>query len=158
MTSWSPRDRGYGFKMWHRHAISLVHLNVLTTLEAEGPLSMKRLADLIDVSDAGATGIVDRMEKRGLVERRHGTGDRRVVLVHATDAGAKVFGEMDDHRREVLRAVLSQVLAELTEEEMASLLGGVRADPPAHTRLLATAGSGCPNKAASVAPSEPPDA
>ena len=155
MTSWSPHDRGYGFKMWHRHAISLVHLNVLTTLEAEGPLSMKRLAELIDVSDAGATGIVDRMEKRGLVERRHGTGDRRVVLVHATDAGAKVFGEMDDHRREVLRAVLSQVLAELTEEEMASLLVGMRAVHAAHIRLLATSGPDCPDRAASVAPSGP---
>jgi hypothetical protein len=51
--------------------------------------------------------------------------------------------------------VLSQVLAELTEEEMASLLVGMRAVHAAHARLLATAGSGCPNKAASVAPSEP---
>jgi hypothetical protein len=65
---------------------------------------------------------------------------------------------MDDHHREVLRVVLSQVLAELTEEEMASLLVGVRAVHAAHTRQRATAGSGCPDKAASVAPSEPPHA
>ena len=64
MTAWSPRDRGGAFKTWHRHALSLVHLNVLTALEAEGPLSMSRLAEAMDVSDASATGIVDRMEKR----------------------------------------------------------------------------------------------
>ena len=45
MTGWSTRDRGGIFKTWHRHALSLVHLNVLTALEAEGPLSMRRLAE-----------------------------------------------------------------------------------------------------------------
>jgi DNA-binding MarR family transcriptional regulator len=133
MTAWSPLDRGGAFKTWHRHALSLVHLNVLTALEAEGPLAMKRLAEIMDVSDASATGIVDRMEKRGLVERRHGTSDRRVVLVHPTDAGGQVFGEMAAHRR----GMLSQVLTELTEEEMASLLVGMRAIHAARRRLLA---------------------
>src|SRR5664279_5317540 len=81
MTTWPTRDRGGTFKAWHRHSLSLVHLHVLNTLESEGPLPMRRLAEAMDVSDASATGIVDRMEKRGLVERRHGTADRRTVLV-----------------------------------------------------------------------------
>jgi MarR family transcriptional regulator, 2-MHQ and catechol-resistance regulon repressor len=132
MTGWSPRDRGGVFKSWHQHALSLVHLNVLTALEAEGPLSMKQLAEAMDVSDASATGIVDRMEKRGLVERRHGTEDRRVVRVHATEAGFQVFRDMAAHRQEGL----TKVLAELTEEEMASLLVGMRAIHAARRRLL----------------------
>lgn len=134
MTGWSARDRGGVFKSWHRHALSLVHLNVLTALEAEGPLSMKRLAEAMDVSDASATGIVDRMEKRGLVERRHGTDDRRVVRVHATEAGAQVFRDMAEHRR----SVLSRVLAELTEDEMAALLVGMRAIHAARRRVFQT--------------------
>lgn len=133
MAVWSPRDRGGAFKAWHRHALSLVHLNVLTALETEGPLAMKRLAELMDVSDASATGIVDRMEKRGLVERRHGTTDRRVVLVHPTSAGVQVFSEMAAHRR----GMLSRVLAELSEDEMASLLVGMRAIHAARRRLVA---------------------
>ena len=133
MTAWSPRVRGGAFKTWHRHALSLVHLNVLTTLEAEGPLPMSRLAEAMDVSDASATGIVDRMEKRGLVERRHGTGDRRQVLVHATDAGARVFRDIGAHRR----AALSAVLAELSAEELAALLTGMRAIGAAKQRVLA---------------------
>jgi DNA-binding MarR family transcriptional regulator len=133
MTAWSPRDRGGVFKNWHRHAVSLVHLNVLTALETEGPLAMKRLAELMDVSDASATGIVDRMEKRGLVERRHSTSDRRVVLVHPTPAGATIFSDIDAHRR----GMLQQVLAELTEDEMASLLVGMRAIHAARRRLVA---------------------
>jgi MarR family 2-MHQ and catechol resistance regulon transcriptional repressor len=145
MTAWSPRDRGGVFKSWHRHAISLVHLNVLTALEAEGPLSMRRLAEAMDVSDASATGIVDRMENRGLVERRHGTGDRRTVLVHPTDVGRQIFGDMAAQRR----GTLTKVLAELSEEEMAALLIGMRAIHAARNRVMA-------GEAATPAPPEGP--
>ena len=154
MTAWSPRDREGAFATWHRHSLSLVHLNVLTALEAEGPLSMKRLAEVMDVADASATGIVDRMEKRGLVERRHGTVDRRVVLVHATESGAKVFSDLANHRR----GVLSRVFAELTDEEMAALLVGMRAIHAARNRLLAAAGPGFPGETTVVATGEPADA
>ena len=154
MTSWSPRERGGAFRSWHRHSISLVHLNVLTVIEAEGPVSMSRLAEALDVADASATGIVDRMEKHGLVERRHGTDDRRVVLVHATEAGLKVFSDMASHRREML----SRVFAELTEEEMAALLVGMRAIHAARDRLFARAGPGSSDEATAVVEPGAPNA
>jgi DNA-binding MarR family transcriptional regulator len=134
MMSWFTRDRGGVFKSFHRHALSLVHLNVLTALEAQGPLSMRRLAEEMDVSDASATGIVDRMEKRSLVERRHDTADRRVVLVYPTDAGAQVFANMATHRREAL----TRVLSELSEPEMVALLTGIRAMQVARHKVLAS--------------------
>ena len=58
------------FRRWLAGSLSIVHLHVLTILEADGPLSMGKLAEALDVSVASATGIVDRMEQRGLVERR----------------------------------------------------------------------------------------
>jgi DNA-binding MarR family transcriptional regulator len=138
MTAWSPRDRSGAFKKWHSHALSLVHLNVLTALESEGPLPMRRLADAMDVSDASATGIVNRMEKRGLVERRHSTQDRRVVRVHQTEAGERVFRDMAEHRR----GMLSSVLDQLTEEEMQALLVGMRAIHAARRRVMEAAPDG----------------
>jgi MarR family transcriptional regulator, 2-MHQ and catechol-resistance regulon repressor len=132
MASFSPRDRGI-LRAWHRHSISLVHLNVLTSLEVESPLSMKRLAESMDISDASATGIVDRMEKRGLVERRHDTSDRRVVFVYPTDMGATVFRDMDAHRRDFM----ARVFAELTDTELSALLTGMRAVQAARSNVLA---------------------
>jgi DNA-binding MarR family transcriptional regulator len=134
MTDWTAKDRGPSFKAWHRHSLSLVHLNVLTTLEFEGPMAMKRLAEAMDVSDASATGIVDRMEKRGLVERRHDTEDRRVVKVHITAAGSKVFSDMVAKRREMLGAILKV----LTAQEISGLLLGMRAIHAARARVLQT--------------------
>ncbi len=119
------------FRNWHRGALSLIQLNVVAVIEAEGPLSMSRLADELDVSVASATGIIDRMERRGLVERRHATDDRRVVAVHLTEQGAGVFRVFASRRREHL----ARLLAELTDDELAGLLAGIRGLRAARQRL-----------------------
>ncbi len=123
MTAWSPAERVRMFRTWLRGSLSLIHLHVLTVLEAEGPMAMGRLADALDVSVASATGIVDRMEQRELVERRALSADRRVLEVHPTAAGAAVFHDLLGERR----AHLELVLGELTDRELASLLVGLRA-------------------------------
>jgi DNA-binding MarR family transcriptional regulator len=133
LAAWNPRERMGAFKAWHRGALSLVHLNVVSVLEAEGPLSMGHLAEALDVSIASVTGIVSRMEQRGLVERRHGEGDRRVVLVHATAAGACIFQDIDDRRREGL----ARLLERLTVEQLDGFLAGLRVLRAAHAELAA---------------------
>jgi DNA-binding MarR family transcriptional regulator len=103
-------------------ALSLVHIQVLVALEAEGPLPMRVLSERMDVSQASATGIVDRMEQRGLVERRRDDGDRRVVRVALTDVGRDTMGGFAAERRERL----AQILDELTDEEIDGFLVGLR--------------------------------
>lgn len=123
LTSWSPRERAGALRHWLRGSLSLVHLHVLTVLEADGPLSMSKLAEALDVSVASTTGIVDRMEQRGLVERRHQPVDRRVIRVHATDAGDSVFRDLAMERRKHLAGLLDR----MTDAELESFLTGLRA-------------------------------
>jgi len=123
MTSWSPRERMMAFRSWLKGSLSLSHLHVLTVLEADGAIAMSRLAENLDVSVASATGIVGRMEERGLVARSHGETDRRVVLVQLTDSGIAIFRDMTEQRRRHLGAVLGR----LTTDELAALLTGLRA-------------------------------
>ena len=123
MTAWSPRDRMSAFRSWLKGSLSLIHLHVLTVLEADGAIPMSRLADVLDVSVASATGIVTRMEERGLVERRHGETDRRVVLVRPTEAGIAIFRDMTEHRRQQLAILFTR----LTDDELTALLTGLRA-------------------------------
>src|SRR5881397_1419085 len=49
--------------------ISMTHLHILWVLEHHGDLTMSRLADLLDVSLSNATGLIDRMAERGLIDR-----------------------------------------------------------------------------------------
>jgi DNA-binding MarR family transcriptional regulator len=131
MTSWSPRERMMAFRSWLKGSLSLIHLHVLTILEADGPIPMSRLADTLDVSVASTTGIVGRMEERGLVERSHGEADRRVVLVQATAAGTAVFRDMTEQRRQSL----AHLFTRLTDEELTALLIGLRAMRAARVAL-----------------------
>jgi DNA-binding MarR family transcriptional regulator len=131
MTAWSPAERVRIFRTWLRGSLSLIHLHVLTVLEVEGSMAMGRLAEALDVSVASATGIVDRMEQRGLVERQAQTTDRRVIEVHPTAPGAAVFDDLLTERR----AHLEVVLGELSDRELASLLVGLRALHRARAKL-----------------------
>ena len=123
MTPWDPRERMSAFRSFLSGSLSLVHVHVLTVLEVEGPLSMGRLAEELDVSVASATGIVGRMEQRGLVKRRHDEADRRIVSVHPTRRGGEVFARLRRHRQDKLR----KLLAQLSDAELKAFLTGLRA-------------------------------
>jgi DNA-binding MarR family transcriptional regulator len=123
ITSWNPREFIAAFSRLHHGQVSMVHLNVLILLEATGPLPMNRLAEALDISVASVTGVVDRMEARGLVERQRDADDRRVILVHPAEGGRRLFAEIDQKRRQGLGRLLSH----LTEDQLSGLLAGHRA-------------------------------
>jgi DNA-binding MarR family transcriptional regulator len=132
----SPAAAMRGMRRWPS-GLSLVHLHVLAVLDVEGLLQMRALAESLDVSQASMTGIVDRMEQRGLVERQRDESDRRVVRVSLTADGRAMVGGMAAERRERLSAMLD----DMTDEEIKSLLVGIRAMRRArehlHARLAA---------------------
>ena len=132
MNQISFRDFQGALKRWHEGALSLVHLNLLMLLRARGPLTMTHLAELLDVSVASATGIVDRMEKKGVIERTRSEEDRRVVEVSVTDVGEEVFSAMQAERQ--IR--ITQLLSEIRDDDLAALLQGLRAFRDARERLL----------------------
>jgi DNA-binding MarR family transcriptional regulator len=132
LSSWNPREFIGAFRHWHSGSLSLIHLNVLTLLEADGPLSMSHLAEGLDVSLASTTGIVDRMEQRGLVERRRDSDDRRVVIVHLAAGGTKVFEDIDQRRRQGL----ANLLTRLNDRELRGLLIGHEALRKARLEMM----------------------
>ena len=138
LSSWNPREFIAAFQRWHQGSISLIHLNVLTMLEANGPMSMSAVAESLDISVASATGVIDRMEARGLVKRQRHPDDRRVVLVQPAAGGRKVFGDIDNRRRKGL----AMLLARLSDEELNGLLIGHRALRGARLAMSEQAGPG----------------
>ena len=105
----------------HLHGISMAHLQALWILQDHGPQPMTRLADLLGVAMPNATGIVDRMEQRGLVERLRDGADRRVVTVQQTPEGARAVEDLDGWRNEMLGALLDR----LDTDQLLRLVGGV---------------------------------
>lgn len=116
------RERASHVRRWCRQEISMTALHVLMVLEASGPLPMSRLAEILEVAVSNATGIVGRMEERGLVRRTHDETDRRVVFVSATDLGHRVLEDREFMRAEQLR----QALEAMSVQDRADVLRAIR--------------------------------
>ncbi|HEX2127724.1 MAG TPA: MarR family transcriptional regulator [Solirubrobacterales bacterium] len=80
------------------------------------PRAMSDLATAMACDNSNVTGIVDRLEERGLVERRPAEYDRRVKLIAPTKAGDGVRDELN--RR---LAVPPEALANLSEKDKRTL-------------------------------------
>lgn len=65
-------------------------------VKARAPRSMNDLTDITFQDAPTMTGIIDRLEKAGLVERARSTTDRRVVLVQATQAGVALLKQVGE--------------------------------------------------------------
>ena len=65
-------------------------LGALKALDPEDPLPMRELAQALACDNSNVTGIVDRLEARGLVERRASTDDRRVKMLVVTEEGKEL--------------------------------------------------------------------
>ncbi|MEU2419489.1 MarR family transcriptional regulator [Streptomyces sp. NPDC007851] len=97
------------------HTLTGAQARLLSLLSLE-PLPMRKLAQKLKCEPSNVTGIVDRLEARGLVERRPDSADRRVKLAAATDEGRRVARDL----REGLRFA-REPLAGLTDAERLSL-------------------------------------
>ena len=71
-------------------------VRALTELDGSSGRTMRSLAEEWGCDASNATWIVDRLEKRGLVERRAKPGDRRVKLVVLSSAGVKARNQLLD--------------------------------------------------------------
>lgn len=106
------------------HSLTGAQARLLGLLSLE-PLPMRRLAQKLRCEPSNVTGIVDRLEGRGLVERRPDPNDRRVKLAAATAEGRRVARSLRDSldfareplaglstaERESLRDLLQRMLA-----------------------------------------------
>jgi DNA-binding MarR family transcriptional regulator len=67
-----------------------IQMGAVRNLDPERPVPMSELAGALHCDASNVTGIVDRLESRGLVERRSADRDRRVKMLALTDEGARV--------------------------------------------------------------------
>ncbi len=108
-----------------RLGYSKTHMHILWQLQAHGDMTMSRIAEMLDVSLSNATGLIDRMEERGLVERVRVPDDRRVVLVRLSQRGLETIEEIEILRGDLLRRVLVR-LDEKQLERLAESIADLR--------------------------------
>ena len=74
--------------------LSPIQCHVLHLIEPGRPLPMSRLADTLSCDASNVTGLVDRLESRGLVRRQPSPRDRRVKVLALTPAGSRLRAQL----------------------------------------------------------------
>ena len=96
-------------------------LTVLKLLEGVGDLSLSALSERIRAQNSTVTGIIDRMEREGLVVRARSTEDRRVVNIRLTEKGGRIARAVRIEPMEIFRAALQTLSARETRDLLAIL-------------------------------------
>ena len=73
-------------------SVTLPQFDVLSELERAGrPLTMSELSTELMVSNGNVTGVIDRLEKSGFVQRNRAEHDRRIQYIELSPKGRKEF-------------------------------------------------------------------
>jgi DNA-binding MarR family transcriptional regulator len=109
-----------------RHGLTGPQLVVLKALMSLGEVTVGELARRVHLSQATTTGVLTRLEKRGLITRTRSDIDRRRVLVRGTSAAVKLlssappalqeqflarFGELEDWEKSQILSSLQRVVS-----------------------------------------------
>lgn len=106
-----------------KHQVSSAQLNCLLSLYEEGPMPSSQIARHIFVKPSTVTGIIDRLEQKGLVERMRRSPDRRVITIELTSSG-KYLAE---HAPPPIQQKILDGLRSLSVAEAEKILRGLQA-------------------------------
>jgi DNA-binding MarR family transcriptional regulator len=100
-------ETGVRQKLHQAHAMTLPRFDILAQLHrADGALSMGELSRRLMVSNGNVTGLVEKLVKEGLVDRRASAGDRRVQMVSLTPKGRRSFEDVARAHRDWIAGMM----------------------------------------------------
>src|ERR1700738_1335563 len=106
-------------RLFREHGLTPSQYNILRILRGEGtPLPILEIASRTITVVPGITGLIDRLEQAGFVNRLRCEKDRRVIYVALTDVGATTLAALD----EPLLALRHRLLGHLTQAELKELI------------------------------------
>ena len=96
---------------------------ILARLDRQPGLSQNELATICEVEPITVARLIDRLEQRGVLERRADPSDRRVWRLHNLPPAQPILEEITAYREELTRGIDAQIGAESREELVHALLG-----------------------------------
>jgi MarR family transcriptional regulator, transcriptional regulator for hemolysin len=103
------------------HDMTRAQWGILIWLERQPGLSQKELAEILEVEPITVARLIDRLEARGMVERRPDPKDRRIWRLHLCPPAHPVLREIDRQRAQ-MRDLLTEGLDDAIIETMTEAL------------------------------------
>lgn len=113
-------------RLFRDYGLTPAQYNVLRILRGEGqPLPILEIASRTVTVVPGITGLIDRLQRAGLVQRQRCEQDRRVIYVALTGKAAKLLSELDAPLLDLHKKLLGH-LSKAELSELSRLLEKVR--------------------------------
>jgi len=123
-------------KRAREHGMTRAQWVILSRLKGFPGLSQRELAEILEVEPITVGRLVDRLERRGLVERRPDAVDRRIWRLHLRAEAAPVLAALDV-QRDIISEIVNEGLSDEDLEQTARALlrmktniGACRRAPP----------------------------
>ncbi len=107
----------------NRDNISFAQFFLLSYLSTSREITMTDIARKMGHSTAAATGLVDRLEKLGYMERTHAIDDRRKVMVRITTKGLDLVARLRDELQNKIASAMDEADADDAVSFMANYQG-----------------------------------
>lgn len=91
------------------HGMTRAQWGILIWLDRQPGISQKELAELLEVEPITVARLIDRLEARGMVERRPDPRDRRIWRLHLRPEAHDVLHEISDQRAEITRMLTAGI-------------------------------------------------
>lgn len=124
----------------HPAEVALEHPDaaLLNSIAQTPGMKVEQLAAILALSHSGTVRAIDRLSRKGLVERRPHTDDARAVALHLTGAGDRIAATLQDRRKAALQVYLG-TLGEADRKQIADvvdlLLAGLVTDRETSDRI-----------------------
>lgn len=106
------------------HGVSVTELRALARVTEGDHITPKTLAAALELTTGAVTALTDRLVDAGLISREANPGDRRSVLLSATDAGKSVMEQVVSGYEDLVRDATAGI-GDDQLEEFAGLLDGL---------------------------------
>lgn len=94
LTEFALSLRGWWIDICYGLNLTPVQGLALRTLDPDAPLAMSALAETLACDASNVTGVVDKLEARGLIARQGAENDRRVKVLMVTEKGRELRGRL----------------------------------------------------------------
>ena len=98
------------------HDLTFSQVEILHFIGPSGKVTMRNIADHLQIAPPSATEIVSEMEKKGLIVRKNDKNDRRVVFIVLTPTAKKFSTSLCKHKELVFKKIFSKLNKKDREE------------------------------------------
>jgi MarR family transcriptional regulator, 2-MHQ and catechol-resistance regulon repressor len=82
---------------------------ILEPLYHKGKLTVREVSEAVLINTGSITYVIDKLEKKGLIERSNCKDDRRVVYIHITEEGKKLMDDIFPQHQQVIEALFDGI-------------------------------------------------